>query len=53
MCFSPSWELFLLTSLVPSQKTIMTLFVKCLMSSVAEEVSVSMFAHGLTKPLDL
>ena len=35
------------------QKTIVSFFVKCLMSSITEEVSGSMFSPGLTKPLDL
>jgi len=53
MCFSASWELILLTSLAPPHKIMMALLIKCLMSSVIEEISLSMFAIRSTVVIEV
>ena len=49
--FSLSWEFFLFTLLAPLQNTSISLIVRCLVSSIMVEVSVSMSDPGLTNPV--
>jgi len=51
--FQCSLEIIFVHVFSASPKTMMSLLIKCLMSSVIEEISLSMFAPDLTKPLDL